>query len=150
MQSELDGLPLNGAAFGLQLYLARDDDARSRLAALPPRAVLFNFLGTQDLSISPGNGLRVLDEPIGRTRDPHASRAYELELNCYVSNDALTVSLEFSRALHDSTAIRAFGTQLLGAFETIIASLVPRANVGGFDAATLAAVAASLNRAKSS
>jgi non-ribosomal peptide synthase protein (TIGR01720 family) len=145
VQSVLDSVPLRGAAHGLQRYLSADTTTRARLAAMPRRTVLFNFLGAHDVAFESASGLIVSDEPRGRSRDPAAPRAYALELNSLVERGTLILSIEYSRVLHRKHAVQAFADRCREAFDAIAGTTTSGFGLAGFDGSTLSTVAALLD-----
>ncbi|HEX6048444.1 MAG TPA: condensation domain-containing protein, partial [Gemmatimonadaceae bacterium] len=101
----VEALPLHGAAHGLARYLTPDESLRAALEAQPRPTVLFNLLGTHDVTLPASSRLRVTDEPQGRPRSPDAPRPYLLELNARVERGALIVTIEYSRLAHDDETI---------------------------------------------
>jgi non-ribosomal peptide synthase protein (TIGR01720 family) len=141
VQKSLDLLPLRGAAHGLARYLAPDESLRSSLAAQPRPAVLFNLLGTHDVTLPPASRLRVTDERQGQFRDPDAARAYGLELNARVERGALIVSIEYSRLSHGAQAIARFAAAWRDALQGMAHGSSERFSLPGVDASSMAIVA---------
>jgi non-ribosomal peptide synthase protein (TIGR01720 family) len=143
VQATLDGLPLRGAAHGMLRHLAPNDPAGAALAAQPRPGVLFNYLGDHDLALPGASGLRVTDEPHGRTRSPNAPRAYALEINARVERGTLVFAIEYSTQLHTTAGIERLAGHIRDALAAI-ADVTPSVRVPlglGVDAADLAAVA---------
>jgi non-ribosomal peptide synthase protein (TIGR01720 family) len=110
------------------------------LAAQPRSAVLFNHLGTHDLTLPSSARLRVTNEPQGQTRSPDAPRAYLLEINSRVERGQLIVTIDYSRRAHSATTIERFADALRSALDGVaLGSAV--AGLPGVDAASLAIVA---------
>jgi non-ribosomal peptide synthase protein (TIGR01720 family) len=141
VQNALDALPLRGAAHGLARHLTPDESVRSALAAQTRPAVLFNLLGTHDVTLPPESRLRVVDEPQGRARSPEAPRAYVLELNARVERGALIVSIEYSRRSYDAETIARFASALRDALLSLATRSFKRFTLPGVDASSLAIVA---------
>jgi len=141
VQNALAALPLRGAAHGLARHLTPDESVRSTLAAQPRPSVLFNLLGTHDVTLPPESRLRVVDEPHGRERSPEAPRAYGLELNARIERGSLIVSIEYSRRTHDAETIARFATALRDALHSLAAGSFERFALPGVDATSLAIVA---------
>jgi non-ribosomal peptide synthase protein (TIGR01720 family) len=140
VRGALGALPLRGAAHGLARYLAPDESTRVLLAAQPRSAVLFNHLGTHDLTLPSSARLRVTNEPQGQTRSPDAPRAYLLEINSRVERGQLIVTIDYSRRAHSATTIERFADALRSALDGVaLGSAV--AGLPGVDAASLAIVA---------
>ena len=138
VQRLLDALPLRGAAHGLARHLSPDESIRAALAAQPRSRVLFNLLGTHDVSLPPGSRLRVLDAPYARPRDPDAVRPYALELNARIENGSLIITIEYSRLAYAAEDIARFTSAFRDALEQ---SAEPAVALPGIDAASLAIVA---------
>jgi non-ribosomal peptide synthase protein (TIGR01720 family) len=141
VQVALDALPLRGAAYGLARYLSPDESLRNALAAQPRPALLFNLLGTHDVTLPPASRLRVTDEPHGRSRDQDTPRAYVLELNARVERGSLIVTLEYSRLAHDAETIARFAAALRDALQGMAHGTSMRPVLPGLDASSLAIVA---------
>jgi non-ribosomal peptide synthase protein (TIGR01720 family) len=141
VQTALDALPLRGAAHGLARYLTPDESLRSALAAQPRPSLLFNLLGTHDVTLPPASRLRVMDEPHGQSRDPDAPRAYVLELNARVEHGALIINIEYSRLAHGAEAIARFAAALRDALQRMVHRPSTRPMLPGVDASSLAIVA---------
>ena len=141
VQSALDALPLRGAAHGLARWLAPDESLRNALAAQPRPAVLFNLLGTHDLSLPPASRLRVTGDPQGRTRSPHGPRAYVIEINARVERGALIVAIEYSRQALSAGSMARFAVALRGALQAMGRGASTPAALPGVDASSLAIVA---------
>ena len=141
VQRALSELPLRGAAHGLLRYLAPDERTRDVLAAQPRPALLFNHLGTHDVTLPAASRLRVVDEPHGRARSPAARRPYPLELNSRVEGGVLVVTLEYARDLYRAEAIEAFVALFRDALASVAASAPARFGWAGVDASALATVA---------
>jgi non-ribosomal peptide synthase protein (TIGR01720 family) len=141
VQQALDALPLRGAAHGLARYLTPDEPLRAALAAQPPSALLFNLLGTHDVTLPPASWLRVADEPQGRSRSPDAPRPYHLELNARVERGAFIISIEYSGRAYGAEAMARFAAALRDALHGITHGAFTRVALPGVDAASLAIVA---------
>jgi non-ribosomal peptide synthase protein (TIGR01720 family) len=140
VRSALEALPLRGAAHGLARYLAPDESMRVALAAQPRSAVLFNHLGTHDLTLPPSARLRVMDAPQGRTRSPDAPRAYLLEINSRVEHGQLIVTIEYSRRAHRTATVERLADALRAALDGIARGSA-HSGTPGMDATSLAIVA---------
>ena len=134
-------LPLRGAAHGLARYLAPDESLRAALAARRRPAMLFNLLGTHDVTLPPASRLRVTDEPHGRPRSPDAARPYLLELNARVEGGALIVTIEYSRKAYDADAMAPFAEALRHAMQGMARGWSRRVALPGVDASSLTIVA---------
>jgi non-ribosomal peptide synthase protein (TIGR01720 family) len=141
VRSALDAVPLRGAAHGLARYLTPDDATRAALASQPRPVVLFNHLGTHDLTLPPAARLRPTDEPHGLARNPEAPRAYAIEINTRVEQGTLIVTIEYSRRTHDAASME----QLATAYRTALEGIARGSSVGfgltGLDPASAAIVA---------
>ena len=140
VQGALHALPLRGAAHGLARYLARDESTRTPLAALPRSAVLFNYLGAHDLTLSPASRLRVTGEPQGQARSPDAPRPYLIEINSRVERGMLIMTIEYSRRAHSTTTVERFAGALRATLERIARVGSMRYALPGVDASSLAIV----------
>ena len=141
VQTAIDALPLRGAAHGLARFLAPDDATRAGLAAQPRPALLFNYLGTHDLTLPSAARLTVTDEPRGRERHPDAPRAYAVEINARVESSHLVVTIEYSRHAHDAATMAQFAAAYRAALESIAGEPSVPFGLAGLDATSLAVVA---------
>jgi non-ribosomal peptide synthase protein (TIGR01720 family) len=141
VQTAVDALPLRGAAHGLARFLAPDDATREALASQPRPTVLFNHLGTHDLTLPSTARLTVTDEPSGRSRHPDAPCAYVIEINTRVERDALIVTIEHSRHRDDGPSLEPFATAYRAALESIAHGSSATFGLAGLDATSLAVVA---------
>ncbi len=141
VRGALDALPMRGAAHGLTRYLAPDESVRAALAAQPRPAVLFNHLGTHDLTLPAASRLRVTDEPQGLARSVEAPRPYVLEINARVECGALIVAVEYSRQAHSPASMERFVGALRGRLEGIARGSSLPVAFSAVDASSLAIVA---------
>jgi len=138
-RTALDALPMRGAAHGLARYLSPDESTRAALAAQPRPSVLFNHLGTHDLTLPSASHLRVVDGPGVPDRDPNAPRAYVLELNSRIEDGRLIVSIEYPRQTMDRGTIERFAHALENAVRLIATGGAD--TLAGVDAESMAIVA---------
>jgi non-ribosomal peptide synthase protein (TIGR01720 family) len=141
VQRTLDALPLRGAAHGLARHLAPDESVRAALAAPGRPSVLFNLLGTHDVSLPAESRLRVIDPPRAQTRHPDAVRPYGLELNARIESASLIVTIEYSRLAHAADDIERFASAFRDALEQ---AAEPASALPGIDPASLDIVASLL------
>jgi non-ribosomal peptide synthase protein (TIGR01720 family) len=137
----LDTLPLRGAAHGLLRYLAPDARLRARLGAAPRPALLFNYLGTHDLTLPPASHLRLSDEASGRQRSPDVVRPYLIEINCRVQDGRLVVVVEYSTRVHRTATMEHFSALLRDSLLRIAGAQPAAPGLSGLDAAGLQVVA---------
>ncbi len=94
----LEEIPSGGRAFGLGRYLSPRRRLRDSLAAVPPSAILFNYLGQVDRALGPGS-LFTVSAPDGRQlRDASTPPVYALEINAHQNGGDLRVAIRFDRA----------------------------------------------------
>src|SRR5262249_27103211 len=99
IKKQLRAIPKHRAAFGLLRYLSPDESLRARLAALPAREVVFNYLGR--FADSRGaSGLTAAPEQIGPLRSPAAIRPHAIEINARLVGGRLTIDWGYSTDLH--------------------------------------------------
>jgi non-ribosomal peptide synthase protein (TIGR01720 family) len=140
VRRELDALPMRGAAHGLLRYLG-PDAARRGLGAISRPALLFNYLGTHDLTLPAASQLRVTGEESGRQRSPDLTRPYLVEINCRVQDGRLVLVLEYARTVHRRATMEHFVRALHQALVRI-ADAAPAAHaLSGLDTAGLQTVA---------
>jgi non-ribosomal peptide synthase protein (TIGR01720 family) len=137
----LDALPMRGAAHGLARYLAPDESVRAALAAQPRPVVLFNYVGTHDVTLPAASQLRVLAEPQGRARDLDAPRPYSLEINARVEHGTLIITIEYARQAYTAAAMQDFGSSLCAALSRIACGASVPVGLRGVDPSSLAIVA---------
>jgi amino acid adenylation domain-containing protein/non-ribosomal peptide synthase protein (TIGR01720 family) len=91
-------IPSGGRAFGLARYLSPRPRLRHTLDAVPPAAILFNYLGRIDRALNASSMFSVA-LPDGRAmRDDRRAPTYPLEVNVTQAERALRVSVRFDRA----------------------------------------------------
>jgi len=95
---QLADIPSGGRAFGLCRYLSPRRRLREALAAVPPSAILFNYLGRVDRALAPGSVFTVSAPDGAGLRDASAPPAYALEINAYQRQGDVRVSMRFDRA----------------------------------------------------
>jgi amino acid adenylation domain-containing protein/non-ribosomal peptide synthase protein (TIGR01720 family) len=106
VKSQLREVPANGLDFGVLRYLSTDSTLRSRLSAMPPRAISFNYLGRFD-QLPAEAPFRPALESVGFDHDPAAPRQYLLDVIARVVEGRLTVEWIYAgRAFHDETIER--------------------------------------------
>ncbi len=113
-------LPERGAAYGILRYLSPDPTLRSALAQLPPRQIVFNYLG----QFSPGTGNSGLfayaGESTGSVHDPLASRSHCIEISMAVAHGRLQMQWRYSDRLHTEKTIAAFADNFCIALRRIL------------------------------
>ncbi|HKR64377.1 MAG TPA: amino acid adenylation domain-containing protein, partial [Thermoanaerobaculia bacterium] len=100
-----DAPPRNGQAF-----LALEQ--HGRLSGLPPRELLFNYLGRFDRTFRGGVLRGLARESNVIERSPRNARSHLLEINALLDDGALRVDVAFSRARHRRETIERFADAL--------------------------------------
>ncbi|HVB37583.1 MAG TPA: hypothetical protein VND92_03565, partial [Vicinamibacterales bacterium] len=100
--------------FGALRWLHRDGRARRRLAALPRRELVFNYLGRFD-SGTGGAAFRPAPETAGATRAPEGLRPYLLEVNGGVTDGRLRLDWTYSTASHRASTIERLSERFVDA-----------------------------------
>ncbi len=126
-------VPGNGLGFGLLARMTSDEPTRARLAAVPPRDVLFNFLGRLDEGEHGASPAAALDDPlVGPLRSQEGTRAYPLELNAWVSSGVLQIRWSYSTEVHSLREME----KLAGLFSSELEDLISHCESPGAGGAT--------------
>ena len=131
---------MRGAAHGLARHLAPDERLRARLAARRRSTLLFNYMGTHDLSLPAATRLRVTGEASGSARSPDVVRPYLLELNARVEEGRLVVTVEYARNVHERATVEQFAARFRDALDRV-AGAAAVDEPAGLDAAGMQTVA---------
>ena len=141
VQSILSALPLRGASHGMLRWLVPDERLRQELGAARRPDVLFNYLGARHSHVARDAPIRMATEPHGRTRSPHAPRAYVLEVNAFIEGGRVTFHIEYSRRLHRPATIDRLAEALRVALREIAPIQAPRFELAALDDAAMSLVA---------
>jgi amino acid adenylation domain-containing protein/non-ribosomal peptide synthase protein (TIGR01720 family) len=102
---QLRKVPRRGIGYGLLKYLAKDDDIRAQMRALPGADVSFNYQGQLDATLAGATPIRISNQPFGPLQSPHGKRTHALEINGWVSGNCLQLTWTYSEALHRAETI---------------------------------------------
>lgn len=103
-------VPGNGLGFGLLAYMATDPELRRKMASMPERDLLFNYLGRVDggdVQASPVAAIG--DELAGPARSALGTRPYPLELNAWVASDSLQLRWSYSTERYSTEHVAVLG-----------------------------------------
>jgi len=118
IKAQLSRIPGKGIGYGLLRY-AGLPAISSKLAAAPKAQLLFNYLGRLDEAFIDAPW-HFASEAHGVSRDADNSRAYELEINAYVSRGRLRTEWRFSAERYQKETV----ADLAGRFTEILQGLV--------------------------
>jgi amino acid adenylation domain-containing protein/non-ribosomal peptide synthase protein (TIGR01720 family) len=118
IRAQLSRIPGKGIGYGLLRY-ASLPDVSSKLAAAPKAQLLFNYLGRLDEAFIDAPW-HLASEAQGASRDADNSRAYELEINAYVSRGKLRTEWRYSAERYQKETVAG----LAGRFTEILQGLV--------------------------
>jgi non-ribosomal peptide synthase protein (TIGR01720 family) len=111
-------VPRDGIGFGVLRYLGTDSELRARLAAMPPRELVFNYFG-QGGRDDPRDGARPAREPVGPTRGPRMVRDHLVEVNAAAVGGRLQVTWSYSEEIHDRPTIARLADDHLAALRDL-------------------------------
>ncbi len=95
-KSALRDVPHNGLSYSLLMHADLDNPSLQTLRGIPRAQVLLNYLGKKQHA---EHGLlRLCDDRCGQARAADAPRAYLLEINAYLDDNALHLNLAAPRA----------------------------------------------------
>ncbi|MEM9381319.1 MAG: amino acid adenylation domain-containing protein, partial [Planctomycetota bacterium] len=114
VKEQLRAVPGGGIGFGLLRDLRGDADLEAELDRVPPRELLFNYLGQQE------SGGAVPTDDVGPLRSALGERAYPIEVNAEVVGGRLTARWTHGRDAYAPGAVRA----LARAFSDELTALV--------------------------
>jgi microcystin synthetase protein McyA len=113
-----------GIGFGALRYVSSDERVRERLAALPPRALSFNYLGQFGRGgQAQTGGIGAAPESPGPMRHRDGERTHLVEVNGSVVRDCLTFEWTFSRNLHSFSTIHALAEAMCDELRSLVATL---------------------------
>ncbi len=99
VKQDLAEVPGRGLGFGL-LQAWGPPLVREALAGLPPRTVLFNYLGQFDGGAGQQTGWRPAAESTGASSDADAPLGHEFSFNAQVLDGVFTLNVDYSQARH--------------------------------------------------
>jgi len=119
VKEQLRAIPHGGTSFGVLRYLRQEEDAASlRTLALPE--VSFNYLGQVDRGVETGGAFSVAQGSVGSAASPGQRRDHLLDFVGYVATDRLSLSLRYSKAVHERASVESLGEAYLGALRVIL------------------------------
>lgn len=99
VRSRMRKISKGGIAFGALRFLNEDPDIQSRIRALPPSPLLFNYLGQWRRNASPSSVFS-FERPVMAEYGSSGHRQYAFEINAAVFDGCLRIEWTFSRNLH--------------------------------------------------
>ncbi|MDE3155808.1 MAG: amino acid adenylation domain-containing protein [Acidobacteriota bacterium] len=117
-------VPHQGVGFGALRWLHPADRVRERLAALPPREVVFNYLGRFETGASAGP-FRPAPEPVGPTRAPGSRRPYLLEVNGGLTGGRLVLDWACSTDGHRPETLERLSASFVDALRLYAGAVAP-------------------------
>ncbi len=116
----LQSLPSHGIGYGVLRWLRGDAELTTRLAAAPPAAICFNYLGQFDRALPEGAPFKLAAEPLGICRSPHAVRPHLLDVNAIIVDERLRVEWTYGAALHHRATIERLAARFRSELETFL------------------------------
>jgi non-ribosomal peptide synthase protein (TIGR01720 family) len=120
VKERLEKAPERGTGYGLLRYLSDEEEIISRLRALPPAEVMFNYLGQFDQALEESEMLTPLQESSGWELSPREKRAHLLEVVGRVSGGQLCMDLRYSREVHRAEKMEALAQNFLECLRDLI------------------------------
>jgi amino acid adenylation domain-containing protein/non-ribosomal peptide synthase protein (TIGR01720 family) len=120
VKEQVRSAPHRGIGFGVLKYLG-PEETRSRLVALPPSEISFNYLGQFDRLLPRTSPFAVAGEAHGRVEDPAAPRRYLLDVDALVGEGRLHLTWTYSASRHDERTIAVLADSFLDALKRLIA-----------------------------
>ncbi|MDC0773378.1 amino acid adenylation domain-containing protein [Streptomyces sp. HD] len=119
VQEQLAAIPNRGVGYGILRYLG-PDAIRRELTAQDWPEISFNYLGQFDREIT-GLGRAAVDsEPRGASADPDGRRAHLLDILVGVHGTRMSLSVLYSRNVHDERTARDLGEGTAAALRALI------------------------------
>lgn len=112
IRAQLEMAPDEGRGFGWLPATLRD--------AVPPRDILFNYLGQTDLVFVEADGWREAPESTGSGRSAESRRTHPIEINAFVKDDTLHVHWEYAAGRFAATTIAQLALGHLDALNRIL------------------------------
>ena len=110
-------VPNQGIGYGLLRYLNEKTNKRLKKIHIP---ISFNYLGQMNQEREGDRGLRISREYGGRNISEENGRNYQLEINCGIANEQLSVDIIYSGAQYSTTTI----DELASHFKTVIDEMI--------------------------
>ncbi len=129
VKEALRAIPRRGIGHGLLRHLGSAEEA-ARLAAAPPPAVAFNYLGQLDGALGAASRWTLAPEPAGPEQSPRQRPRHRLEVNAWVLAGELRVSFTYSAAHHARRTIERLAHRYVAALERLVAHCAA-ADAGG-------------------
>ena len=119
VKEQVRGIPRRGIGYGVLRYLGREE-ARARLAALPPAEISFNYLGQFDQLLPRTSPFAVAGESHGKVEGPGTPRRYLLDVDALVGEGRLHLTWTYSAARHDERTVTALAGSFLQALRGVV------------------------------
>ncbi|HKY37862.1 MAG TPA: amino acid adenylation domain-containing protein [Polyangiaceae bacterium] len=131
IKEALHAAPDRGLSFLAHRY-GPDSPLKQRLAQMPAREVVYNFVGNVSQALDAASPFsRVEASSAASNHHPQNQRAHLLEVTARVEAGALDVQLTFSRKVHARSTIARLMKRFGDAFDALLSHL-QREGVGGF------------------
>ncbi|RZK99929.1 MAG: amino acid adenylation domain-containing protein, partial [Rubrivivax sp.] len=119
VKESLRAIPGRGLEHGVARHMG-PQALRQALDSLPPRQLVFNYLGQFDASFEAASGWGIAKENAGQCIDPGAGLTHELIIDGLVQDGELRLRLSHSQRRHDDATIRQFGESLKRSLSELI------------------------------
>ena len=131
VKEQLRRIPQQGIGYGLLRYLRQEGAAPTQLAALPPAAVSFNYLGQLDQALARSSLFRPASESSGPPRSLLGQRAHLLEISGSVLQGTLQMNWTYSEQVHQRPTIERLAQGFQDALQALIIHCTS-AEAGGY------------------
>ncbi|PPD36106.1 MAG: non-ribosomal peptide synthetase [Methylomonas sp.] len=96
IQRQLAAIPNRGLDYGVVRYLSGNSELVQRLQNIPEPEVGFNYLGRIDQGVDINPRFALVQEPVGKLRDPAAQRPHKLAIDASIIADELHMEWSYS------------------------------------------------------
>ena len=127
VKEQLRHVPQRGLGYGLLRHLHPDAALATRLQALPPRPISFNYLGQYDQLLAADAPFAWAHESAGPAHSPRGTRSHLLALNALITGGRLRLDLTYSDQRHR----QATANSLLQAYMTALRTLITHCQTPG-------------------
>lgn len=105
IKEQLRQIPDRGVGYGMLRYLSPDPNIRELMADLPPRELVFNYLGQFDQSTMEKEAWKLAPESSGTLHSLKSNRTHLLEITARVLDGQLQVSWTYSDRIYKASTV---------------------------------------------
>jgi non-ribosomal peptide synthase protein (TIGR01720 family) len=120
VKEQYRAVPHHGIGYGLLQYMAGDEALMAAEAVNPP-ALLFNYLGRFDQTMTADSAFAMATESTGESVDPQGIRTHALNLNGLVGGGRLRFLLDYSEAQYAEETVAELARQIEQGLRMVIA-----------------------------